>query len=147
MIPLVYLWFGSKAILFGLGPGEVPPIRRVILNFSLHFLSRDKKTKQKKTPVSRLILRVAKPDDDAAHRAVMRRCQACSGAHNLMIAARLALPGALPDSTMLAASPGLLARARGNSPAFQRAQTVRALLSVRIADARRGTKGNRSVSS
>jgi hypothetical protein len=63
--------------------------------------------KQKNTPVSRLTLRVAKPGDDAAPHAAMRRCLAASGAHNLEIAARLASPGALPDITMLAASPGL----------------------------------------
>ena len=33
------------------------------------------------------------------------------------------------------------AGARGNSPVYRRVQTVRVLLSVRIADARRGTKG------
>jgi len=56
------------------------------------------------------ILRIAQPADDAAPRAAMRRCQACSGAHNLAIAARLASPGALPDSTMLAASTGCFGR-------------------------------------
>jgi len=56
------------------------------------------------------ILRVAKPGDEAAPPAAMRRCQACSGAHNLAIAARLASPGALPDNTMLAASRGLCGR-------------------------------------
>jgi len=68
--------------------------------------------------VLRTFLRVAKPADEAAPRVAMPRCQACSGAHNLAIAARLASPGALPDNTMLAASPGLCGRARGNSPAF-----------------------------
>jgi len=68
------------------------------------FSSTWKKTKQKKTPVSRLILRVVQPADEAAPRAAMRRCQTCSGAHNLAIAARLAPSGVLPDSTMLAAS-------------------------------------------
>jgi hypothetical protein len=88
----------------------------------LHFLSREKKTKQKKTPVSRYTLRVVQPDDEAALHAAMRRCpalrefsslyryfgesQSCSGAHNLAIAARLASMGALPDSMMLAASTG-----------------------------------------
>jgi len=32
----------------------------------LHFLSREKKTKQKKTPVSRLTLRFVQPADEAA---------------------------------------------------------------------------------
>jgi hypothetical protein len=50
------------------------------------------------------ILRVVQSADDAALLAAMRCCQARSGGHNLAIAARLALPGALPDSTMLAAS-------------------------------------------
>jgi len=36
----------------------------------------------------------------------MLRCQACSGAHNLTIAAPLASLDALPDSMILAASPG-----------------------------------------
>jgi hypothetical protein len=72
----------------------------------LPFLSRERKGSQKKTPVSRLILRVVQPVDEAAPRTAMRRCQARSGAHNLAIAARLASPGALPDSTMLAASTG-----------------------------------------
>jgi hypothetical protein len=40
----------------------------------------------------------------------MRRCQICSGAHNLAIAARLASFDALPDSTMLAASTGCCGR-------------------------------------
>jgi len=40
----------------------------------------------------------------------MRRCQVCSGAHNLAIAARLASIGALPDSMMLAASTGCCGR-------------------------------------
>jgi hypothetical protein len=56
--------------------------------------------------VSRYTLRVAQPIDEAAPHAAMRRCQACSGAHNLAIAARLAPLGALPDSMMLAASIG-----------------------------------------
>jgi hypothetical protein len=60
----------------------------------VHFLSREKKTNQKKPPVSRFTLRVV-----------------------------------------------ATAGARGNSPVYRRVQTVRVLLSVRIADARRGTKG------
>jgi hypothetical protein len=40
----------------------------------------------------------------------MLRYQACSGAHNLTIAARLAALDALPDSMILAASPGLATR-------------------------------------
>jgi hypothetical protein len=36
--------------------------------------------------------------------------QACSGAHNLTIAARLAAIDALPDSIILAASPSLATR-------------------------------------
>jgi len=39
------------------------------------------------------------------------------------------------------------AGARGNSPALQRVQTVRALFPVRSADARRGTKGNKKTKS
>jgi len=88
--------------------------------------------------VSRLILRVAKPGDDAAPRAAMRRCQVCSGAHNLKIAARLASLGALPDSTRLAASPGLCGRSTRKLTRRRRAQTVRALYPVRLVDARRG---------
>jgi hypothetical protein len=76
----------------------------------VNFLSRERKPNQKKTPVSRLTLRVAQPVDEATHRAAMRRCQACSGAHNLTIAARLASLGALPDSMMLAASTGCCGR-------------------------------------
>jgi len=72
----------------------------------LHFLSREKKTKQKKTPLPRYTLRIVQPDDDAAPYAAMRRSQARSGAHNLAIAARLASIGAFPDSMMLAASTG-----------------------------------------
>jgi hypothetical protein len=90
------------------------------------FSSTWKKTNQKKTPLSRPTLRVAKPGDDAVPRAAMQRCpalrefssafacfgesQACPGALNLAIAARLATLGALPDSTMLAASTGLCGR-------------------------------------
>jgi hypothetical protein len=37
------------------------------------------------------------------------------------------------------------AGARGNSPAYKRAQTVRALISVHLVDARRGTKGNKKT--
>jgi len=40
----------------------------------------------------------------------MLRFQACSGAHNLAIAARIASLDALPDSMILAASPGLATR-------------------------------------
>jgi hypothetical protein len=40
----------------------------------------------------------------------MLRCQACSDAHNLTIAVRLASLDALPDSLILAASPGLATR-------------------------------------
>jgi hypothetical protein len=40
----------------------------------------------------------------------MQRCHACSGAHNLAIAARLASHDALPDSMMLAASTGCCGR-------------------------------------
>jgi hypothetical protein len=43
----------------------------------------------------------------------------------------------------LALRVAVAAGARGNSPAYLRAQTVRALISVRIADARHGTKGNK----
>jgi len=55
-------------------------------------------------------LRVAQPIDETAPRAAMRCCQACSGAHNLAIAARLASHDALPDNTMLAASTGFTGR-------------------------------------
>jgi hypothetical protein len=64
------------------------------------------KSNQKKTPVSRFILRVVQPADDAAPRAVMRRCRTPSGAHNLTIAALLELSAALPADAMLAASAG-----------------------------------------
>ena len=69
-----------------------------------------------------LFLRVAKPANEAAPHAAMRRCparrdsssvhkycgesQVRSGAHNLTIAARLTPLGALPDSMMLAPWPG-----------------------------------------
>ena len=66
-----------------------------MLLFSVTFLSREKKSNQKKTPVSRLTLRVAKPANDAAPHAAMRRCPTRSGAHNLAIAARLASLGRL----------------------------------------------------
>jgi len=88
----------------------------------VHFLSRERKRNQKKTPVSRYTLRIVQPDDEAAPHAVMRRCpalrefssaymcfgesQSRSGAHHLAIAARLASICALPDSMMLAASTG-----------------------------------------
>ncbi len=49
---------------------------------------------------------VAKPDNEAAPYAAMRRCPIRSGAHNLAIAARLALLGALHDSIMLASVTG-----------------------------------------
>ena len=71
-------------------------------------------------------LRVAKPDNGAAHHAAMRRCPALrdsssailccgesqvrSGAHNLTIAPRLAPLGALPDSMMLASLTGICGR-------------------------------------
>ncbi|MBC2734012.1 MAG: hypothetical protein HF981_06610 [Desulfobacteraceae bacterium] len=61
-----------------------------------------KKSNQKKPPVSRHVLRVAQPVDEAAPNAAMRRYQSRSGAHNLAIAARLASIGALPASMMLA---------------------------------------------
>jgi len=76
----------------------------------VHFLSRERKPNQKKTPMPRFILRVAKPCDEAAPHTAMLCCIACSGAHNLTIAARLASLCALPDGMMLAASPGLLGR-------------------------------------
>ncbi len=63
----------------------------------------------------RLSLRVGKPNDEAAPNAVMRRCNACSGAHNLTIAARLTSRCALPDSMMLASSSGFTMGARRNS--------------------------------
>jgi hypothetical protein len=66
------------------------------------------------TPVSRgpcgVALRVVQPVDEAVPHAAMRRCQACSGAHNLTIAVRLATPDALPAITMLAASTGCVGR-------------------------------------
>jgi hypothetical protein len=58
------------------------------------------------TPVSRFILRVAQPTDEAAPHAAIRRCQSRSGAHNLAIAPRLASVVALSDNIMLAASTG-----------------------------------------
>jgi len=73
-------------------------------------LSREKKTKQKKTPVPRLTLRITQPVDETAHRSAMRRCQICSGAHNQAIAARLPSFGALPNRTMIAASTGCRVR-------------------------------------
>ena len=76
------------------------------MEFDCSFSSAWQKTNQKKTPVSRLTLHVAKPGDEAAPYAAMLCCKACSGAHNLAIAARLASIGALPDSMMLAASTG-----------------------------------------
>ncbi|MDJ0876362.1 MAG: hypothetical protein QNJ48_06920 [Desulfobacterales bacterium] len=51
-------------------------------------------------------LRVAKPVDEAAPHAAIRCCSALSGAHNLLIAARLTSHCALPDSMMLASWPG-----------------------------------------
>jgi len=72
----------------------------------LHFLSRERKRKQKKTPASRFTLRVVQPVDEAAPRAAMRRCRTPPGAHNLPLAARLISSDALPGSTMLAASTG-----------------------------------------
>jgi len=45
--------------------------------------------------------------------AAMRRGQACSGAHNLAMAARLVSSGALPHSTRRAASPGCDGRPTG----------------------------------
>ena len=59
--------------------------------------------------VSHRVLR-PKPPDEAASHAAMLRCQACSGAHNLAIAARLASLDALPDSMTLAASTDWAAR-------------------------------------
>jgi hypothetical protein len=124
------------------------------------------------TPVSRFILRVAQPTDEAAPHAAIRRCPALrefssaftyfgesqtrSGAHNLAIAPRLASVGALSDNMMLAASNGCYGRSTrkltrlrqgcgGLRPACGKTtagKQVRALLSGRIADARRGTKGD-----
>jgi hypothetical protein len=65
------------------------------------------KKNQKKTPVSSLTLRVAKPGDEAALYAAMLCCKACSGTHNLAIAAHLASRCALPGSIILASSTGL----------------------------------------
>jgi hypothetical protein len=45
-----HLWWRNR---------EIPSIRGAFLKYFLHFLSREKKTKQKKTPVSRFFLRVA----------------------------------------------------------------------------------------
>ena len=78
-----------------------------ILDFVVcSFSSAWKKTNQKKTPVSRLFLRVAKPVEEATSHAAMQCCSARSGAHNLAIAARLTSHCALPDSMMLASSSG-----------------------------------------
>ncbi|MDJ0856749.1 MAG: hypothetical protein QNI88_16190 [Desulfobacterales bacterium] len=60
----------------------------------------------KEDALAPLFLRVAKPANEAAPHAAMRRCQVRSGAHNLTIAARLTPLGALPDSMMLASWPG-----------------------------------------
>ena len=59
--------------------------------------------------------RRSEPCDEAAPHTAMPCCKACSGAHNLAIAARLASLGALPDSMMLAASYGSAGRSRRNS--------------------------------
>ena len=86
----------------------------------------------------RLGLRVAEPNDEIAPNAAMLRCKSRPEAHNLLIAARLALPCALPDGMMLVSSSGFptgLAETRF-------AQTSPRALSVRYGDARRGTKGN-----
>jgi hypothetical protein len=48
-----------------------------------------------------------KPIDEASPHAAMRRCKACSRAHNPSIAALLTLLCALPDVMMLASSHGL----------------------------------------
>jgi len=58
---------------------------------------------------SQRALQPKSPDEAASHTA-MHRCQACSGAHNLAIAARLAALDALPDSMILAASTDLTTR-------------------------------------
>jgi hypothetical protein len=60
----------------------------------------------KEDTVSRFILRVAQPADEAAPHAAMRRYRTPSGAHNLAIAPRLESSDALPAGTMLAASTG-----------------------------------------
>jgi hypothetical protein len=60
--------------------------------------------------MSRYTLRVVQPVDEAVPHAAMRRCQFRSDAHNLTIAPRFALIGALPDSMMLAASTGWCGR-------------------------------------
>ena len=82
-------------------------------------------------------LRVAKPNDETAPNAAMLRYKSRSGAHNQSIAARLALPCALPDGMMLVSSSGFANGARGNS---LRSNSPRAL-SVQRPDARRGAKG------
>jgi hypothetical protein len=61
-----------------------------MLPLQRYFSSEWPKSNQKKTPMSRSTLRVAQAADDAAPHAAMRRCQACSGTHDLAIAARLA---------------------------------------------------------
>ena len=58
----------------------------------------------------RFSLRVGKPDEEASPHATIRRSNACSGAHNRVIAARLASHCALPDSMILASSSGLFER-------------------------------------
>jgi len=72
----------------------------------LDFLRSRQESEPKEDAPAPLILSVVQPADDAAPHAAMRRCQACSGAHNLAIAARLASLAALPANTMLAASTG-----------------------------------------
>jgi hypothetical protein len=47
----------------------------LFLGFILHFLSRDKKTKQKKTPVSRFILRVVAVAGARGNSPALRRAQ------------------------------------------------------------------------
>ena len=82
----------------------------VILPSHRSFSSAWKKTNQKKTPLSRVTLRVAQPVDEAAPHAAMRCYPSCSGAHNLAIVARLTSISALPASMMLAASTCLSGR-------------------------------------
>jgi hypothetical protein len=85
-----------------------------------------------------LTLRVAKPDNEAAPHAALRRCSIRSGAHNLAIALRLASLGALHDSMRLASLTGFN---RSGLAETRCAPTSPRAISDRWADARRGMKG------
>ena len=102
----------------------------------LFFRVKRKVTKRK--PVSRVTLRVAKPANDAAPHAAMRRCPTRSGAHNLAIAARLASLGRLAWQHDACFIDWFFYVERVG---IRFAQTSRCAISVHIPDARRGTNG------